>query len=157
MWLTGWFIQRHTINAQFIKFCSASCNGTSCFVRLRPNCFKMVKNKIMHLLQHWVMLWSASLTLPIVNAYINNLFKTNSRSSLERDTITDCLYVRINMSPLVEFDPRPAVLHWLTDKKRRQKKNTKGDLTRLVSPCRCLITVIKSQIFSQSSCQKMLM
>ena len=54
---------------------------------------------------------------PLVSAY--NLLKTNSRSSLERDTIADYLYVRINMPPLVEFDPRPAVLHWLTDKKRR--------------------------------------
>ena len=30
------------------------------------------------------------------------------------------------MPPLVEFDPRPAVLHWLTDKKRRQKDTPKA-------------------------------
>ena len=60
----------------------------------------------------------------LISAY--NLLKTNSRSSLERDTITDYLYVRINMPPLVEFDPRPAVLHWLTDKKRRQKDTPKA-------------------------------
>jgi hypothetical protein len=29
------------------------------------------------------------------------------------------------MPPLVEFDPRPTVLHWLTDKKRRQKDTPK--------------------------------
>jgi len=52
---------------------------------------------------------------------------------LERHTIAD--YICINTPPLVEFDPLPAVLHWLTDKKRRQKdipKVTQQDWFRQV-------------------------
>ena len=56
----------------------------------------------------------------IISAY--NRLKSNSRSSLDQDTIIDYLYVLMNMPALDQFDPRPAVLYWLTDKNRRRRR-----------------------------------
>ena len=42
----------------------------------------------------------------------HNTVKTNSRSRLERETISNYLYVNINMTTILsKFDPRPAVRH----------------------------------------------
>jgi hypothetical protein len=60
----------------------------------------------------------------IISAY--NRLKSNSRSSLDQDTIIDYLYVLTNMPALDQFDPRPAVLYWLTDKNRRQRHTPKA-------------------------------
>ena len=60
----------------------------------------------------------------LMTAY--NLLKANSRSFLKRDTIVDYLYARINKPPLVEFDSHPAVLQWVTDKKRRREDTPKA-------------------------------
>ena len=55
----------------------------------------------------------------LISAY--NRLKSSTRSSLERDTVSDYLYAHMNMPPLAQFDPRPAVCNWLTDRTRRQK------------------------------------
>jgi len=36
------------------------------------------------------------------------------------------LYVHINMPPLTSFDPRPAVLRWITEKERRRTDTPKA-------------------------------
>lgn len=60
----------------------------------------------------------------LISAY--NRLKTSARSSLDRQTISDYMYIHVNMPPLVQFDPRPAVLYWLTDKQRREKETPKA-------------------------------
>ena len=48
-----------------------------------------------------------------------SLIKTIDRASLSAETLKCYLYIRHNMPVLAKFDPRPAVLLWLTDKDRR--------------------------------------
>ena len=60
----------------------------------------------------------------IISAY--NRLKSINRSRLERQTISDYLYVNVNMTSLCSFDPRPAVLMWLNDKERRQREPLKA-------------------------------
>ena len=55
----------------------------------------------------------------IISAY--NRLKTNLKCNLARQTISDYLYVYMNMPTLSEFDVRPAVLAWVNDKDRRCK------------------------------------
>jgi hypothetical protein len=55
----------------------------------------------------------------IISAY--NRLKTNLKCNLARQTISDYLYVYMNMPTLSEFDVRPAVLAWVNDKHRRCK------------------------------------
>ena len=61
----------------------------------------------------------------LVSAY--NTVKTNSRNRLERETISNYLYVNINMPVLSKFDPRPAVRHFIDEKRRRVKDTPKAD------------------------------
>jgi hypothetical protein len=53
-----------------------------------------------------------------------NLVKTRDRSSLDKSRMKDYLHVRFNMPCLSEFDPLPAVRHWLEAKDRRSKCTT---------------------------------
>jgi type IV secretory pathway VirB4 component len=56
-----------------------------------------------------------------------NTIKTNSRNRLERETISNYLYVNINMPVLSKFDPRPAVRHFIDERRRRVKDTPKAD------------------------------
>ena len=60
----------------------------------------------------------------LVSAY--NLFKDTDRSSLGANTLDAYLNVRINMPPLAEFDVRPAVNQWFSEKSRRDKPTEKA-------------------------------
>ena len=60
----------------------------------------------------------------LISAY--NRLKSHLRASLNRETIVDYLYINVNMPPLSEFDPRPAVLKWLNDKDRRNCQTPKA-------------------------------
>ena len=42
------------------------------------------------------------------------------------EVVNDYLYILMNMPPIVQFDPRPAVLYWLSDKERRHKSTEKA-------------------------------
>ena len=53
--------------------------------------------------------------------------KTASRISLSRESLSNYLYVNMNMPPLTKFDPRPAVNRFLTMKKRRNREAIKAD------------------------------
>ena len=53
----------------------------------------------------------------LISAY--NRVKSLDRASLSRQTISDYLYINVNMPPLCNFDPRAAVLKWFSDKDRR--------------------------------------
>ena len=48
-----------------------------------------------------------------------NKIKSTCRSSLHRQTISDYLCINMNMPPLCDFDPRPAIMRWLDEKDRR--------------------------------------
>ena len=60
----------------------------------------------------------------LISAY--NRLKTFLRTSLDRDTISDYLYVHVNMPVLCNFDPRPAVWKWMNEKERRAKFTPKA-------------------------------
>jgi len=45
---------------------------------------------------------------------------------LEHATIGNYLYIHTNMPPLTSFDPRPAVLRWITEKERRSRDTPKA-------------------------------
>ena len=47
----------------------------------------------------------------LISAY--NKLKTQARSSLSRSTLSDYLYVHINMPELCNFNPRPAGINGL--------------------------------------------
>ena len=55
-----------------------------------------------------------------------NIIKSAERSSFNRQTISDYLYIYMNMPLLCNFDPRPAVLHWLNQKERRVRETPKA-------------------------------
>jgi hypothetical protein len=59
----------------------------------------------------------------IISAY--NRLKSTFRANLDRETIVDYLYINLNMPKLGNFDPRPSVLKWLTDKDRRHRETPK--------------------------------
>lgn len=50
----------------------------------------------------------------------NNCLKTNKRRCPSIETENYYLYVHFNMPPLENFDPKPAVVKWLSDVNRRQ-------------------------------------
>lgn len=50
-----------------------------------------------------------------------NIIKTPMRSQISPETIKDCLYIKINMTTVVEFNPLPSVLYWLAEKDRHGK------------------------------------
>lgn len=49
----------------------------------------------------------------------NNLMKTSLRSSIELKTENLYLFTHFNLPPLVEWNPRKAVIHWINRKIRR--------------------------------------
>lgn len=49
----------------------------------------------------------------------NNRLKTPLRSSIDINTENGYLFVHYNLPPLVEWNPRKAVVHWLKKKLRR--------------------------------------
>jgi len=60
----------------------------------------------------------------LISAY--NRLKSAYRCSLDQETIGNYLYVHTNMPPLSGFDPRPAVLHWLSVTERRHRETPKA-------------------------------
>ena len=60
----------------------------------------------------------------IISLY--NIVKSADRSLLNCQTISDYLYINMNMPLLSDFDPRPAVLHWLDEKDRRVRETPKA-------------------------------
>jgi hypothetical protein len=59
----------------------------------------------------------------IISAY--NRLKSTFRANLDCETIVHYLYINVIMPKLSNFDPRPAVLKWLTDKDRRRSDTAK--------------------------------
>ena len=59
----------------------------------------------------------------LISSY--NILKTDDRASLHSDTIRAYLQLRENMPPLANWDPRPAVSMWLTNKNRRPEQTHK--------------------------------
>ena len=55
-----------------------------------------------------------------------NKIKPTCRSSFKRQTVSDYLYIHMNMPQLCDFDPRPAALRWMEEKDRRARENTKA-------------------------------
>lgn len=51
----------------------------------------------------------------------NNLFKTSSRTTLNLDTENKYMHVYFNMPPLIEWNPRNAIITWLNEKQRRER------------------------------------
>ncbi|CAB4031786.1 E3 SUMO- ligase KIAA1586-like isoform X3 [Paramuricea clavata] len=47
-------------------------------------------------------------------------------SSLKRQTMSDYLYIHINMPPLSTFDPQPATLQWMDEKEHRTRNTPKA-------------------------------
>jgi hypothetical protein len=50
-----------------------------------------------------------------------NKVKSTCRSSLKCQTMSDYLYIHMNMPPLSAFDPRPATLKWMNEKEHRTR------------------------------------
>lgn len=59
----------------------------------------------------------------------NNSLKTNKRYSVSVKTENKYLFVRFNLPCLEEWDVRPAVLKWISDKNRREVANTSQTTT----------------------------
>ena len=55
-----------------------------------------------------------------------NKVKSTCRASFDRQTVSDYLYINMNMPPLCEYDPRPAILRWMDDKDRRTRDTPKA-------------------------------
>ena len=55
-----------------------------------------------------------------------NKIKSTCRSSFKRQTVSDYLYIHMNMPQLCDFDPRPAALRWMEEKDRRARESTKA-------------------------------
>ena len=55
-----------------------------------------------------------------------NKNKSTCRSSFKRKTVSDYLYIHMNMPQLCDFDPRPAALRWMEEKDRRARESTKA-------------------------------
>lgn len=53
----------------------------------------------------------------LISSY--NQLKTPDRSSLTAPSLSAMLFVRHNMPPLANWDPRPATYHWMTSTDRR--------------------------------------
>jgi hypothetical protein len=56
----------------------------------------------------------------------NNLLKTSLRSSLDLCTESRYLFIHNNLPPVADWNARPAVLRWLSEKKRRVTIPTKA-------------------------------
>ncbi len=59
-----------------------------------------------------------------ISAY--DLLKTDDRSSLQRECLNDYLHVKLNMPPVADYDPRPAIQRWWTDVRRRPNQTPTG-------------------------------
>lgn len=55
-----------------------------------------------------------------------NVLKTLGRSSLLPNTIKDCLYVKLNIPSVSEYNPKEALLLWLNEKQRHSKVHEKA-------------------------------
>ena len=55
-----------------------------------------------------------------------NKIKFTCRSSLQQQTISDYLYINMNMPPLCDFDSRPAIIRWLDEEDRRVRETPKA-------------------------------
>ena len=60
----------------------------------------------------------------VISLYNKN--KSTCRSSFKRQTVSDYLYIHMNMPQLCDFDPRPAALRWMEEKDRRARESTKA-------------------------------
>ena len=56
----------------------------------------------------------------------SNALKTSDRSRMSVETENLYLYIHYNMPPLEAFDPREAVMTWMSSKKRRNKSHDKA-------------------------------
>jgi len=59
----------------------------------------------------------------LISSY--NMLKTPDRSRLSPGTLFDLLYIRHNLPPLSQWDPRPSVMYWLSKRDRRPQQNPK--------------------------------
>ena len=61
-----------------------------------------------------------------------NKIKSTCRSSFKRQTVSDYLYIHMNMPQLCDFDPRPAALRWMEEnivgQEKAQKQESKSGL-----------------------------
>ena len=55
-----------------------------------------------------------------------NKIKSTCRSSFKRQTVSDYLYIHMNVPQLCDFDPRPAALRWMEEKDRRSRESPKA-------------------------------
>lgn len=55
----------------------------------------------------------------------NNL-KSVSRSTMKLNTENMYLFIHYNMPVLTDWDPKPAIIHWMNNKCRRVRDRTKG-------------------------------
>lgn len=60
----------------------------------------------------------------------NNLLKTNLRSSIDLKTENKYLFIHFNLPPLIEWNPRKCVIHWINKKVRREHILSIGDKKR---------------------------
>lgn len=60
----------------------------------------------------------------------NNLLKTNLRSSLELETENKYLFIHFNLPPLIDWNPRKCVIHWINKKVRREHVLSIGNKKR---------------------------
>ena len=56
-----------------------------------------------------------------------NKIKSTCRSSFKCQTVSDYLYIHVNMPQLCDFDPKPAALRWMEEKDRWARENTKQE------------------------------
>ena len=59
----------------------------------------------------------------LISSY--NQLKTPERSTMSPETLHAYLFIRQNMPPLAQWNPRPAVKHWINFKDWRPKQNPK--------------------------------
>jgi hypothetical protein len=57
----------------------------------------------------------------LISSY--NQLKTYQRSALSASSLSANLFIRHNMPPVAQWDPRPAIYHWMTKKDRRPDQN----------------------------------
>lgn len=60
----------------------------------------------------------------------NNILKTKLRASLELTTENKYLFIHFNLPPLIEWNPRKSVIHWINKKTRREHVLSIGDKKR---------------------------
>ena len=53
----------------------------------------------------------------------HNLIKSDRRSTMDRATMNDYMFVKESMGPVAKFDPRPAIANWFSLRQRRPKSS----------------------------------